>query len=197
MSEGFVRSLVALVAISSVIPVLPAIQAYTSELMPSAARRYSLWALASGNLVGVIFVFAAPPLFEALSLTVDDLRVAGGVILLVYATHDILFSRLRSSRRQLIDEDDLGSPVAPLGVPILMGPATLSALVVLNEVHGPAPVIGALFVAAALNGLCLIAIAPLLRLIGEGASRAIGKVMSLVLATLGAGMLRAGLLLAP
>jgi multiple antibiotic resistance protein len=197
MSEGFVRSLVALVAISSVIPVLPAIQAYTSELMPSAARRYSLWALASGNLVGVIFVFVAPPLFEALSLTVDDLRVAGGVILLVYATHDILFSRLRSSRRQLIDEDELGSPVAPLGVPILMGPATLSALVVLNEVHGPAPVIGALFVAAALNGLCLIAIVPLLRLIGEGASRAIGKVMSLVLATLGAGMLRAGLLLAP
>ncbi|MFT4628866.1 MAG: multiple antibiotic resistance protein [Myxococcota bacterium] len=194
MSEGFVRSLVALIAVSSVLPILPVIQTYTSELTPTAARRYSLWALAGGNLVGVAFVFVAPPLFDALSLSVNDLRVAGGIILLVYATHDILFSRLRSSRRQFDAEDELGSPIAPLGVPILMGPATLSTLVVLSEVHGAAPVIAGLLVAAGLNALSLVAVAPLLRLIGEGTSRAIGKVMSLVLATLGAGMLRAGLL---
>jgi multiple antibiotic resistance protein len=195
MSEGLVRSLVALIAVSSVIPVLPAVLAYTSELSPAAARRYSMSALLGGNIVGLAFVFAAPPLFEALSLTVNDLRVAGGIILVVYATDDILFSRLRRSRRHLDTADELGSPIAPLGVPILMGPATLSTMVVLSEVHGNAPVIGGLLAAALLNALCLLAAAPLLRTLGEGATGAIGKVMSLVLATLGAGMLRAGLLL--
>lgn len=193
MSDALVRSLVALIAVSSVVPILPAIQTYTSALPAREARSYALWALASGNLVGLVFVFAAPFLFDALSLTVDDLRLAGGIILLVYATHDILFSRMRSSRRQLDAMDELGSPVAPLGVPILMGPATLSTLVVLNEVHGATPVVLGLLVAAALNALCLLGSEPLLRLFGEGSSRAIGKVMSLVLATLGAGMLRAGL----
>lgn len=193
MQDGLVRSLVALTAVSSVIPVLPAIHSYTSELSPAAARAYSLHALVAANIVGMLFVFAAPPLFDSLSLSVDDLRVAGGVILLVYATHDILFSRVRTSRRQLDADEELGSPIAPLGVPILMGPATLSTLLVLNEVHGSSPVLTALFFAAVVNAICLTAADPLMRLLGEGASRAVGKVMSLVLATLGAGMLRAGL----
>lgn len=194
--DGFVRSIIALVAVSSVVPILPAIQSHTSGLPAAKARSYTLTALLGGNLVGIGFVFLAPILFDALSLTVNDLRVAGGVILLVYATHDILFSRIRRSRRQLdhVDEDEEMSPIAPLGVPILMGPATLSTLVVLNEVHGALPAIGGLVVAGMVNMVCLLAAVPILNLIGEGSSRAVGKVMSLVLATLGAGMLRAGLL---
>ena len=37
MSEGLVRSLVALIAVSSVVPILPAIQSNPFELTPTAA----------------------------------------------------------------------------------------------------------------------------------------------------------------
>ena len=84
--DGFIRSLFALVAVSNVIPILPVVRDYTAELEGRMARSYQLQALFQGNLVGLGFVFGAPLLLGALSLTVDDLRVAGGVILLAYAT---------------------------------------------------------------------------------------------------------------
>lgn len=193
LAAGFLPSLVAIAAVSNVLPILPVVQDYTAELERREARRFRMRALVQGNLVALGFIFGAPLLLTALALTVDDLRVAGGVVLLAYATHDLLFSRQRRNRRQVGDEDELGPPVAPLGVPIFVGPATLSMLLVLSEVHGPLTVTGALAANLLLNLLLLAGGDRLLDLLGEGASRAVGKVMSLLLATLGAGMLRAGI----
>ncbi|MCB9730585.1 MAG: MarC family protein [Deltaproteobacteria bacterium] len=194
MLEHFIHALVALVAVSSVLPILPVVAQFTAEMDPAEGRSYKLRALMAGNLVGLAFMVLAPPLFDALSLTVNDLRIAGGIVLLVYATHDILFSRIRGSRRQVGVDAEHSPAVAPLGVPILIGPATLSTLLVLSEVHGFLPVAVALGVNATLNAGGLVLADRLLAFMGEGSSRAVGKVMSLVLATLGAGMLRAGVL---
>lgn len=194
---GLVPSLVALAAVSNVVPILPVVQDYTAELEAREARAYRLRALLQGNLVALGFIFGAPLLLAALALTVDDLRVAGGVVLLAYATHDLLFSRQRRNRRQVGSDEESGPPVAPpvapLGVPIFVGPATLSMLLVLSEVHGPLTVTVALVANLLLNVVLLSGGDRILELLGEGASRAVGKVMSLLLATLGAGMLRAGI----
>lgn len=191
--DDFLHCLVALISVSNVIPVMPAVQEFTSDLSTARGRNYTVRALLSGNAVAVIFMFLGPFILSNLALTVDDLRVAGGVVLLAYATHDILFSRLRSSRRQISNQEDLGPPIAPLGVPVLVGPATLSLLLVLTEVYGRLAVGGALAVNLTINLVCVVLSDRLLRLLGEGSSRAMGKVMSLILATLGVGMFRQGL----
>lgn len=193
--SGFVESLIALVAVANVLPILPVVQEFTAELPGPKARSYRLRALIEGNAVGLGFMLGAPFLFYALGLTLDDLRIAGGVVLLTYATHDILFSRAGRNRRQITEEPhDPGPAIAPLGVPIFVGPATLSMLLVLSEVHGNLPVALALGVNLALNVVLVVVADTLMSWVGEGASRAVGKVMSIVLAALGAGMLRAGLM---
>lgn len=191
--DDIVRSFIGLLAVSNVLPILPAVHEHTANLPGQEARRYSLRALLGGNLVALGFMLVAPLLFRSLSLTLGDLRVAGGIVLIAYATHDILFSRLRSSRRHVTVDAELGPAIAPLGVPILVGPATLSMVLVLTEVHGPVAVGTAVAANGLLNALVLLAGNRLLSWLGEGSCRAIGKVMSLVLATLGAGMLRAGI----
>lgn len=194
-SESLARAIVSLVAVSTVVPVLPVVREFTSALSPRDARDYALRALLAGNAVAVGFLFLSPLLFAALAVNVNDLRIAGGVVLLVYATHDILFSRARRSRGVVdsVDADDLPTAVAPLGVPILVGPATLSTLVVIGESEGSAAACVGLAFAGTLNVMFLLIAPRLLDVAGEGVSRATGKVMSLVLATLGAGMLRAGI----
>lgn len=192
--DGFVRSLVALVAVSNVLPILPVVHEYTAGLPLEQAVRYRLVALLQGNAVALGFLWAAPLLMGALDLVVHDLRIAGGVVLLTYATHDLLFSRAVRNRRFLPDSSSVGPPVAPLGVPIFVGPATLSMLLVLSEVHGPWPVVGALAINVGVNALCLVAGGWVLSALGEGPGRAVGKVMTLVVATLGAQMLRKGIL---
>jgi multiple antibiotic resistance protein len=191
--DGFVRALVALVAVSNVLPILPVVHEYTAGLPPAQARQYRMIALAQGNLVALGFLLAAPLLMQALDLAISDLRLAGGVVLLTYATHDLLFNRATLNRRFVPDAATPGPPVAPLGVPIFVGPATLSVLLVLSEVHGTVPVAGALAVNVAVNALCLLLGERVLATLGEGAGRAVGKVMTLIVATLGAQMLRKGL----
>ncbi len=192
--EGFVRAFVAILAISNVLPLLPLVVDFTSELEPRAARRYGIEAILGGYGVAALFLFGAPAFLAALSLGMADLQLAGGIILLVYATHDLLFSRAhRAPTNGSGDPGELGPPIAPLGVPIMVGPGTLSLVIVLAEVHGRLEVSAALAVNAVIN-VALIAGAPrVLRVMGAGLGKAVTKVMSLILAAIGAGMLRAAI----
>lgn len=194
MAEVFLHCFLALFAVSTVLPILPVLEELTHEVPRSQRASYRLQGLLQGNLAAVGFLFLAPPLFAALSLELSHLRIAGGVILLAFATHDILFSRNERKHRQVEGDEsvELPPPVAPLGVPILIGPATLSTVLVLAEEHGRPLVLIALALNGLLNGVFVLLGDRILARVGEGASKAVGKIMSLVLATLGAGMLSTG-----
>ena len=145
MVESVFASLTALVAVSNVLPILPVIEEVTADLPPQEQVPYRLTALWQANAAAVAFMLGAPTLFGVLSLTVQDLRVAGGVILLAYATHDILFSRAKRKDRQADADADAGPAIAPLGMPIMVGPATLCLLLLLAQEHGrPATLIAVL-----------------------------------------------------
>lgn len=207
MLDAFLTAFASLLAVASILPYLPVVTAYTAELRPRAARRYQQQALVGGYLVGFAFLLGAPLLFGALGIGLDDLRVAGGAVLLVFAIHDLLFSRAQRKEPLLhLDEDGgadnepsnashdvLGHPVAPLGTPMIVGPGVLSLLLVLAGELGTGPVALAFGANFALNAVLLRFATPLLDALGEGFGRAVGKVMSLVLAALGAAMLRAGI----
>ncbi len=195
---GLPEAGLALVAVGNILPILPLVQQYTSELPSTQARTYQLRALFQGTTLALGFLLAAPLLLDVLSLSMGDLRVAGGAVLLVYATHDLLFSHAERKERVIDGSEhpvpaELPTPVAPLGVPILVGPATLSLLLVLGEQYGTITAMLALFFTALANAVLLVLAEPIIRLTGEGVSQAVGKAMSLLLATLGAGMLRAGI----
>ncbi len=197
--QDFGQAFLALVAVSNLLPMLPIVVDHTSGLAPSRRRRFRLAALVQANAVALGFLLAAGPVFAALALTTGDLQMAGGVVLLTYACHDLLFSKTRRNQQYLEsavhpEQQELleGPPIAPLGVPIMVGPATLSLVLLLSERHGTGPVIGAMGATVAVNAVILLLADALLRLLGEGTARALGKVSSLVLAALGAGMLRAG-----
>lgn len=194
MIDDWLRCSVALLAVSTVLPILPVVQEMTEQVPASRRGAYKTGALLQANLAAAGFVLLSPVVFGALGVNLDHLRIAGGVVLMVYATHDILFSRVSRKHRQLHDDNDALPPaIAPLGLPVLVGPATLSTLLVLTEVHGLLAVAFAWAVNLGLNAALLLASDRIFRAVGEGTSRAIGKVMSLVLATLGAGMLEAGI----
>ncbi|MBE7159442.1 MAG: MarC family protein, partial [Rhodospirillales bacterium] len=73
-------------------------------------------------LIAVGFLFLGNFIFHALGITVDDFRIAGGLILFGLAAQDIL----ATDRRDVDARTDFG--VVPLGMPIIAGPAMLTAL---------------------------------------------------------------------
>lgn len=167
--------------------VLPVYASLTSALAPQARRALLQQSLATALAVAVGFLVLGRLVFQALSITPADFQIAGGLLLLVFAVDDLLFAR---SDRKPVVEAGLG--VVPLAVPLIIGPAVLTALLVLSESFGFLWTLAGLVVNLALLWSILARVDLVVRAVGVAGSRAVGKIASLFLAAFAVSMVRAG-----
>jgi len=187
--EVFFAAFVPLFVAVSPLTILPLFLTMAEGLEPAVERQLAWRGVVTAGVVAAAVLFLGQGLFGFLGITVDDLRVAGGIILFMIAIHDIIHSR--ESRKTADVDSDLG--VVPLGVPLIVGPATLTACLVLADAHGHAVVLGALFANLSVVALLILNARRLRRFIRPAITRAFGKVMSLFLAAIAVSMVRHGL----
>ena len=144
-------------------------------------------AVITGLLVAVIFLFMGRFIFNSLQITDNDFRIAGGLILFGLAAQDILFTDQRNS----MVSRDFG--VVPLGMPMIAGPATLTALLTLIESSGLLMTLVSLLVNLLLVLLALRAATKLETLLGLRTMRAFSKIVALLLAAIAVNLVRRGL----
>jgi multiple antibiotic resistance protein len=136
--------------------------------------------------VSVGFVFLGKVIFTALGITVADFQVAGGLILLGLAGRELL--NIAPADREAID--DFG--VVPLGMPLIAGPALLTALLILVDTVGLvftllSLVVNLAFVAVAFWNADLVA-----RWMGRQGLRGVSKIVALLLAAIAVSLIRRG-----
>lgn len=191
MLEAFVAVLV----VANVLPILPIVIEFTDGLDRPAQRRVLLEAILVGNLIAAATALLGRALLDATRLTIDDMRIAGGLVLLVFSVFDMLFDR--SQRKRPLHEV-VGPPeqpaLVPLAVPLMVGPAVLATVLVASEHYGRTAALVAVAGNAAINAVLLAVGSSLYARIGGGLGRAIGKVMSLMLAAIAVSMIRVGIL---
>ncbi len=146
------------------------------------ARQASLTALA----VGAAFMFGGQMLLAALGITVADFLVAGGIILLVFGVRHLL----EHEQTPLFHNDEFG--VVPLGMPLIAGPAMLTALLALMTLRGVTPTLAALLANLWLNHLCMVHVRRIVGLIGINGIKAISKIIALLLVAIAVNMIRRG-----
>ena len=159
-------------------------------------------ALAAALVLAVLMLFAGQVIFDTLGITLNDLRVGGGIILLTIAVADLAFGDSKSRRGgKKGDRKQSGGatepvdlPVVPLGIPLIIGPGAITTILVTDGLVGWQITL----LAIALNML-LVFVAftfgpALMRLFGPGTSKAVAKVASLFLAAISVAMIRAGVL---
>jgi len=138
--------------------------------------------------VGIGFLFLGKFIFGLLGVTVSDFKVGGGLILLIIAVYDLLFQEKKSYK----SNEFIG--IVPLGVPLLVGPAVMSTLLISHDSYGFMPTLFA-FVANLFFTLIILGQAErLIEILGEGGIKGIAKVMNLFLAAIGIMMMRQGIL---
>ena len=136
--------------------------------------------------IAVGFVFLGKIIFTALGITVADFQVAGGLILLGLAGRELL--NVAPADREA--SDDFG--VVPLGMPLIAGPALLTALLILADT------VGLLFTLISLVvNLALVAIAfwnadLVARWMGRQGLRGVSKIVALLLAAIAVSLIRRG-----
>ncbi|MCB9665748.1 MAG: MarC family protein [Alphaproteobacteria bacterium] len=189
------RTFVALFATMNVLAVLPLVVAMLGELPPGPRRAASRRALAVGTALAAVLAVAGRWIFGLLAITVVDLRIAGGLVLLVFAVHDLLFSTAQRKEPAAAPDDEVG--IVPLGIPILVGPAGMTAVLVTADSAGSLTTLMALTVVTAVNAALLEGAPRVLAAVGPSATRAFGKVMSLFLAAIAVSMIRTGVATLP
>ncbi len=176
------------VAISP-LTIVPMFVTLTTGMNAQQSRALAHKGVFTGFSIAVVLVFAGQALFRFMGITVDDLRIAGGIILLLLSCYDLVFSR---EQRKTVDvNSDAG--VVPLGTPLIVGPAAMTTCIVMADAHGSIAAFLALF--TVLSGLVLLLHnAHHLRIVLRPAvARAFGKVMSLFLAAIAVALVRTGI----
>ncbi len=192
----YIESFLPLFVAINVPGILPVYLSLTENLTARERNRLTLQAGLTALIIAVLILFAGQLIFSLLGITVDDLRVGGGLILLVLSISNLIFGdfRRRDPRTEGDEEEDAASlGVVPLGIPLLMGPAAITSVLVSREAFGYLPTLTSLAANMALVFLTLF-FAPFIgRFMGPAVSRAVGKVASLFLAAISIALIRAGI----
>ncbi|MGQ3686332.1 MAG: MarC family protein [Candidatus Loosdrechtia sp.] len=137
--------------------------------------------------VSVGFIVVGKFVFAVLGIEIYDFKMAGGLLLLVFAIYDLLFSE--KGKRTVTSA--IG--VVPLGIPLVVGPAVLTTLIITINAYGYVPTIFSLIVNLFIVWMVLMNSDFIYRLMGEGGSRAFAKIASLLLASIAVMMIRRGI----
>jgi multiple antibiotic resistance protein len=153
------------------------------------ARRRQLegtLALVTSLAVSIGFIFLGKIIFRALGITVSDFQVAGGLILLGIAVRELL----DLGERNRYSGESFG--VVPLGMPLIAGPALLTALLLLVDTVGIIFTVLALLVNLLLVGLGFRYASHFTRWMGQQGMRGVSKLISLLLAAIAVSLIRRG-----
>jgi multiple antibiotic resistance protein len=135
--------------------------------------------------VGISFIAVGEVIFRILSITENDFKIAGGLILLIFAVLDLMgYTKIREQAGKL--------GVVPLGVPLIVGPAVLATILVLVDHYGIVPTILSFIANLFIVWLSFRASSKILNIFGRGGIMAVSKIMALLLASIAVMLIRVG-----
>ncbi len=137
------------------------------------------------------FLFAGNTLLNFLDLKQPSLSISGGILLFIIALR-MIFPSARTAEDNTDIEDTF---IVPLAVPLIAGPSTIAVLLLLSSTK-PEQLIEwsiALFLAWLGTTILLVASPFLLRVIGSRGSRALERLMGMILVFLAIQMLLNGI----
>src|SRR5205809_6598667 len=136
--------------------------------------------------VAIGSIFLGKIIFAALGTTVADFQVAGGLILLGLAGRELL--GLGPHDRG--GSDEFG--IVPLGMPLIAGPALLTALLILVDTVGLVFTLLSLLVNMGLVAIAFCNADQFTRWMGRQGLRGVWKIIALLLAAIAISLIRRG-----
>ncbi len=191
----------ALFAIMNPVTNLPVFLSVTEGAPAAAQRQIAIKTTLYCLVMGAGIAIAGSQMLNLFGINVDDLRVAGGLVVLLIGLNMVNGVSSQSHHGSPTEKDSYPAPETvafyPLTFPILVGPGTITTLIVFaHQANEPRNMIayGAVFVLVVfLLGLTFYN-APVLARHLSGTARVImGRLMGMILAAIAVSMIAQGL----
>jgi len=139
------------------------------------------------------FAYVGEFVFAKLGISLDALRIAGGIMLFIIGLN-MVFERRTQKRKDRAEDvlEDIEDPedisVFPMGIPMIAGPGTMGSLLILmSEAQSSAQelaILTALGITLIVTFLSFLIAGPLMKLMGESFTDVLTRVLGVLLATL-------------
>lgn len=141
----FIHALVGVFVIVNPFGNVPLFISLTQKLTPVERKNAIVKSMVIATAILLVFALIGKVLFDALNVTLDSLRIAGGLLLLAIA-FDMLMGRSPASKIDAEEERE-SIAVTPMATPLLAGPGAMTTVMIyMNEASQPVAK-GALMVA--------------------------------------------------
>ncbi len=167
--------------------------------MSGTERRYVISkASVIAAIILVIFAMVGQPFMLLLNISINSLRIAGGILLLLIAFDMLMGSGSRAKKTDGAPDEDFDSiAVTPMATPLITGPGAMTVtMVYMSEAAGlldQALIVVAILIAMVGSWLILINCDLLYSFFHRDGTRVLTKVMGIVLAAIATGMMLAGI----
>lgn len=186
--NDFLLSFIPLFVAIDIIGTAPIYLALTEQFEKKEKRKLVFQAVITAFILAMVFIATGKVILDFMGITLNDFRIGGGLVLLILSINDLVFASDETRKPQ----GTIG--IVPLGIPLIMGPAALTTILVILNNNGIVPTILSVFINLLIVFVVLYYAEKLVDLIGESGSKAFAKVASLFLAAIAVMMIRVGIM---
>ncbi len=185
--NDFILTFIPLFIVIDTLGNLPIILTLGEDLPKKQYRHMIHTGIGTASIVGIIFLFFGQFILAAMGIPVGALTISGGLILLILSLRYILSGRtIEGDRHEIM-------AIVPIGTPLVVGPATITTLLLLAIDFPLWVILLSLAVNLLISWIAFLASNQIARLLGKGGLRAFSQIFNLLLAALAVNMIIRGL----
>ena len=169
---------------------IPVFLSLTEELAPKQKAKIVTDSVIIAGAIAILFAFLGKIILKGLGVTINDFKMAGGILLFLLSVYLLLPGKSRDFVNQTLSED-LG--IFPLATPLITGPAVLVTTMMLLDKFGLFATLVSLVLNMLLAWAALKSSDVLIRLVGHFGVKAFSKISYIFLAAIGVMILREGI----
>lgn len=188
--KSFIVSFVPLFLAVDIIGTVPIYLGLTESLSAKEKRKILGDSIFLAGAFAIIFAFLGKLVFTSLGITINDFKIAGGILLLILSVYLLMPGKSREFLTMSKDED-IG--VFPLATPLITGPAVLATTMMLLDSCGLKPTLISLILNMGIAWFVLRYSDLLNKIIGSSGIKALSKISYIFLAAIGIMILRQGI----
>ena len=193
MTAVFINSFILFFVAIDTIGNIPFFLSLTEEAKVKQRNQIAIKSIIIAFFIMITFAYAGRYLLDAIGVSLDSLKIAGGIILMILAI-DILFEKRKTRREKRVEEaldeksfDDI--IVFPIAIPFIAGPAALTTIILLTGNYTinsefQIPVILALIAALVVSLILMIGANFIVKFLPKQILHATARVMAFILAAL-------------
>jgi len=161
-------------------------------------KRMAFKSVTIASIILLLFAYGGDFVFGKLGISLDALRIAGGIMLFMIGLN-MVFEKRTETREERAEEmlDETENPedisVFPMGIPMIAGPGTMASLLIMMS-EAPAlaqqiSILAALIVTLLITLVTFLVAGPIMKLLGKSVTDVMTRVFGVLLATLAAQFL--------